>query len=360
MSDRIGLGIAGTGRWAGAHARAAARSDRVRLVHCVSRTEERRVSFAAEHGIASDSASLAEMLEDPAVDAVVLATPNDLHVDMALDVLSAGKPMLIDKPVSISVRQGLRLLEAAGLGNAAIGVAHHPRLLAGQRYARSWLDSPASGEVRVGYGTFSNARGAAMRPDAWHRHIEGSDAGVLIQVGLHSVDTLVWLLGPPTEVAARFAHVTMGPDIPDAATVQMVHASGALSVVTSSWTTPSHYALTLHATGGNLLYRLDHAHWTAADVDHHATLVLEHDGLADERLTPPAGDPLRDQLDRLADAVAGSGPVGVTVEEALQSVAVVEAAVESSRSGSMVDLADLYRRSGADEGQIAVLTGRQH
>ena len=360
MTDRIGLGIAGTGRWAGAHARAAARSARVEIVHCVSRTEEKRHAFADEHGIVNDSASLDEMLADPAVDAVVVATPNDLHVEMALEVLAAGKPMLIDKPVSISTRQGLRLLDAAGFDNLTIGVAHHPRLLAGQRFARTWIDSEASGEVRMAHGTFSNARGAAMRPDAWHRRVEGSEAGVLIQVGLHSVDTLLWLLGPVTQVSARFAHETLGPDMPDAATVQMVHASGALSVVTSSWTTPSRYALDIHATGGNLLYRLDHAHWTSPDVDAHASLVLEHDGLPDERVTPPSGDPLRDQLDRLADAVHGDGPAGVTVEEGLLSVAVVEAAVESSRSGESVELADLYERSGASEEYIDRLTGAQH
>jgi UDP-N-acetyl-2-amino-2-deoxyglucuronate dehydrogenase len=356
----VGLGIAGTGRWAGAHARAAARSDDVSIVHCVSRTEERRSAFAAEHGIARHSASLGEMLQDPAVDAVVLATPNDVHVAMALEVLAAGKPMLIDKPVSISVRQGLQLLGAAGFDNGSIGVAHHPRLLAGQRYAKNWIDGEASGRVRMAYGTFSNARGGAMRPDAWHRRVEGAEAGVLIQVGLHSVDTLLWLLGPATEVAARFAHETLGSDMPDAATVQLVHASGALSVVSTSWTTPSHYGLDLHATGGNLVYRLDHAQWTSADVDAHAELVLEHDGLPDERVTPPAGDPLQDQLNRLAEAVHGDVPVGVTVEEGLQSVAVVEAAVESSRTGAIVALTDLYERSGAVPEQIDRLVGRQH
>lgn len=354
----IGVGIAGTGRWAGAHARAAARSERVAIVHCASRTEDRRKAFAAEHGIPNHSSSLGEMLDDPAVDAVVLATPNDLHVDMALEVLAAGTPMLIDKPVSISVRQGLRLLEAAGPGNSSIGVAHHPRLLAGQRYAKTWLDDDASGRVRLAFGTFSNARGGAMRPDAWHRFVEGSDAGVLIQVGLHSVDTLLWLLGPAVEVGARYAHETLGPDMPDAAVVQMVHASGALSAVTSSWTTPSHYGLVLHATGGNLTYRLDHAYWTSPEIDQHSLVKIERDGAADEVIQPAAGDPLRDQLDGLARAVAGAGPVGVTVEEALMSVAVVEAATAASRSGVVVQLEELYRLSGATDDQVDVLLGR--
>jgi myo-inositol 2-dehydrogenase/D-chiro-inositol 1-dehydrogenase len=250
--------------------------------------------------------------------------------------------------------------DVVGFENGTVGVAHHPRRLAGQRYAKEWVDGGAAGAVRMAYGTFSNARGGAMRPDAWHRFVEGSDAGVLIQVGLHSLDSVLWMLGPAVEVSARFAHTTMGPEMPDAATVQMVHASGALSVVTSSWTTPGHYGLDIHATGGNLIYRLDHAHWTSPDIDGHSELRLERDGVSDEIIQPEPGDPLRDQIEGLADAVYGIGPVGVTVEDGLRSVAVVEAAVESARTGKVVDLETLYVASGASADQIAGLAGRQH
>jgi predicted dehydrogenase len=344
VADQVGLGIVGLGRWANAHAGGAARSDSVRIVNCFARTPETREAYAAAHGV------------DPAVEAVIVSTPNDFHAEHVATAVAAGKPVLVDKPVSVSVAEGLGLLRTTTATGVPVGVAHHARRLAGHRAARDWIAGGAAGTVRLANGDFSNNRGAHMKPDSWHRTARGSEAGVLIQVGIHQVDVMLHLLGPALSVNARFEYRALGPSMPDAVAVTMIHASGAVSVVTSSWTTPRHYRTDILATEGNLSFRIDHRHWTSGDVDDHGELVL--DPVDGERSAFPIvkGDPLRDQLDELARAARQGTPMAVDVLAGLRAVAVVEASVRSARDdGAPVTIADLVRHSGGTDAEVSLM-----
>jgi predicted dehydrogenase len=350
------LGLVGVGRWAHAHAQAAARSNEVEIVTCFGRNPERRAGFAKEFELERTSDSFELILADDEIDALIISTPNDLHVEMGLAAVEAGKPALLDKPVSVDIESGLDLLRSAPTG-ATIGVAHHPRRLSGHRWAKDWLQSEEGGTPRLVHADFSNARGAAMKPDAWHRSVSGSEAGVLIQVGLHQVDNMLDLLGPAVSVNARFQHGTMG-SMADAAITVIEHSTGARSTVTSSWTTPSLYRFEIQATGGNLDYRLDHRWWTSPDIDEHGELMLTRDHEGTISISTEWGDPLMEQLDELGNAARGTGTMQVDVAAGLRAILVVRAAVESAEQrGAPIDLSELLRRSGASNSEVDLLTG---
>lgn len=350
--DRIGLGIIGTGRWADAHAQAAARSEQVELVSCFSRSVERRSSFASRYGIRHVARHLEELIDHAQVKAVIVSSPNDLHAEHVARVVSAGKPVLVDKPVAVDVAEALSLLRS--LPEAArVGVAHHARRLAGHRYARRWIDSGAAGRVRLAHADFSNARGARLKEDAWHRTARGSEAGVLIQVGIHQVENLLYLLGPAETVGARFAYEALGPNMPDAAALTITHAGGAISAMTTSWTTPSHYRLDLLATHGNLEYWLDHSRWSHPDVDDFSELTVSTAGPR-ERLLQPRGDPLREQLEELGEAVRIGTTMEVDILDGLRAMLVVEAAVASVASGGIpTAVSDVLAKAGATAREAA-------
>jgi predicted dehydrogenase len=353
----VGIGIVGLGRWSNAHAAAASRTDSVSVVTGFSRDPERRKDFASAHGLTGMADSFESLLGDERVDAVVIATPNDLHVEMAQAALEAGKPALIDKPVSVDLPSGLALMRAHSGGGSQLGIAHHARRLAGIRAIQRWLASGDAGQVRMAHADFSNARGAAMKPGAWHRTVKGSEAGVLIQVGIHQVDNVLSLLGPPTAVNARFQHQTMGR-LPDSAVVVIQHAGGAVSTVTSSWTTPALHRIEVQATGGNMRLRADHSFWTSPDLDDHTMLTFDRDGQAEEPWPKVAGDPLAEQLDELAGAVRGTATMEVDVAAGLRAMAVVVAAVKSAEQrGAEIGLGNLLAESGASPDEVQTLTG---
>lgn len=358
MNDapQVGIGIVGLGRWARAHAAAAGRTETARLVSCFSRDAGRRTSFAADFALERTAGSFEALLADPAVEAVIVSTPNDLHVEMALAGVASGKPVLIDKPISVDIPGGLAVLRAAADGGL-VGVAHHARRLAGHRTAQRWLASGESGVARLAHADFSNARGALMKPDAWHRRVAGAEAGVLIQVGIHPVDTMLSLFGPPVAVNARLGYQTMGP-LADAAVVIITHASGTVSTVTSSWTTPSLYRVEIQSAGGNLRYRLDHGHWTSGDVDDHGTLTLDRDGEPETVLETGKGDPLAEQIEELAAAARGTGTMEVDAAAGLRAMAVVVAALRSTAiGGAEITIDDLLTSEGATAAEVDLLTG---
>ena len=356
-SARVGVGLVGLGRWSNAHAAAASRTESVRVVSGFSRDPERRKEFASAHGLDNMADSYEALLADDRVEAVVIATPNDLHVEMALAALEAGKPALIDKPVSVDLPTGLTLMRANTGGGSQLGIAHHARRMAGIRSIQQWLATGDAGQVRMAHADFSNARGANMKPDAWHRTVKGSEAGVLIQVGIHQVDNVLMLLGPPTAVNARFQHQTMG-HLPDSAVVVIQHASGAVSTVTSSWTTPALHRIEVQATGGNMRLRADHSFWTSPDLDDHTALTVDRDGQAEESWPMGAGDPLAEQLDELAAAVRNIGAMEVDVAAGLRAMTVVVAAVKSAEQrGAEIGLGELLAENGATSDEVQILTG---
>lgn len=358
MVDPVGLGIVGLGRWAGAHAAAAARSEQVRIVNCHSRTAETREAFAHAHRVDRTAGSFEALLADGDVEALIVSTPNDVHADQVVAAVRAGKPVLVDKPLSVDVAEGIDLVRAVAAAGVPVGVAHHARRLAGHRAARAWIDSGNAGQVRLAYGDFSNDRGTAMKPDAWHRTARGFRAGVLIQVGIHQVDVMLYLLGPVVTVNARFEYGVLGPDMPDVAAVTMTHASGAVSVVTCSWTTPSHYRTDLLATGGNLSFRLDHRHWPGGDIDDHGELMLQSGNGVRAPFPVTKGDPLKDQLDELARAAREGTPMSIDAVAGLRAVAVVEASVRSARDrGTMVEIEHLVRAAGGEDEEVAMVVG---
>lgn len=354
-SGPAGIAIVGLGRWAHAHANAAARTDAVDVVSCFSRNEDRCTAFAGEFGVPRIARSFHDILADPAVEGVVISTPNDLHVEMGLAAIEAGKPVLIDKPISVDIGSGLRLLRA-GPGGDQVGIAHHARRLAGHRATAEWLRTDG-GTCRLAHADFSNARGAAMKPDAWHRSVQSSEAGVLIQVGIHQIDTVLSLFGPAVAVNARLAYRTLG-HMADAAVVIIQHKSGVISTVTSSWTTPGLFRLEVQATGGNLRYRLDHSHWTSGDVDANGELTLDRDGEHGVQMATRPGDPLAEQLIELAGAARRQSTMEVDVAAGLRAITVVIAAVRSAEQrGAEVDLGRFLMEEGATAEEVATLTG---
>lgn len=196
-----------------------------------------------------------------------------------------------------------------------------------------------------------------MEPGAWHRHAPGSEAGVLIQVGIHHVDNVLWLLGPARLVSARFGYGELGPQMPVTAVVIIEHIDGGVPTITSSWITPSHYRMDVLATGGNLSFQLDHGRWSHGDVDDASHLTLDSDGAA-QPYPWTKGDPLVEQLDELGASARNGTPMTVGVVDGLRSIAVVRAAVRSAGAdGQAVAISDLLRDEGATPEEITAVAG---
>ncbi|MEA2444382.1 MAG: hypothetical protein QOJ12_1674 [Thermoleophilales bacterium] len=282
-----GVAIIGTGMWAPRIAAAAARAE-LEVVTCFSRDEGRRREFAEKVGC-SAAASFEAAIEHPDVQGVLLITPNQVHEQQTLACAERGRHVFVEKPIADSIAAGERMSEVCESAGVTLMVGHAFRRLGASRRAKELVDEGALGRVVLAEANFSLP--GKFPPHVWRAHRESNPGGPIMQLGIHSIDTLAYLLGPIAGAAGRFAHVHTDADIDDVGVVTLEFESGALASVTGSFVSPKTLSLRLLGTEAVLDIRTDMSVWPDAEaLDGVTTMTLagesvefdDHDMLAEE------------------------------------------------------------------------------
>jgi predicted dehydrogenase len=188
----FGVVIAGTGAFAHTHAGALGRHERLRLAGFVGATAESAREIASQYGVGAFE-SLAQVLDDPAVDAVIVATPHASHSEIGVAVLDAGKSVLIEKPLAIDLAQCDELIAAEGRSSGYGMVGHLMGGAPAHQQARALIAAGAIGRV-VGAESRRIIAWNADERRAWQKSAAEGGGMWLIQ-GVHVVDQLSFLLG---------------------------------------------------------------------------------------------------------------------------------------------------------------------
>ncbi|MET4782741.1 Gfo/Idh/MocA family oxidoreductase [Glaciihabitans sp. UYNi722] len=141
------------------------------------------------------------VLRDPDVDVVSVCTPTPTHADIAIRSLLAGKNVLLEKPIALTVADALAIRDVAAQSAGVLMVAHVVRFFDGYRALRSVSDSGVLGELLV---VRAERISPAPRPSTWW-HDESKSGGVLVDFSIHDFDQLNLFLGRPVSVSARRA-----------------------------------------------------------------------------------------------------------------------------------------------------------
>ena len=197
----INAGIAGLGWWGQTLVEAVSGgSDKIRFVAGATRTVNADVkSFAGEHGFALKE-SYEDLLADPNVDAVVLATPHSMHVEQVVAAAAQGKHVFCEKPFALTRAGAERAVEATDRAGVTLGLGYnrrwHPEMVAlRERIASGDLGVVLHVEATM---TFPNA--LYLKSDAWRANREETPCGGLTPMGVHAVDGMIDLCGEVEEV----------------------------------------------------------------------------------------------------------------------------------------------------------------
>jgi 1,5-anhydro-D-fructose reductase (1,5-anhydro-D-mannitol-forming) len=199
----LGWGIAGTGRHADTMmAPAIAATDSCRLVAAVSRDETRAREFAERHGAEHAYTRYEDLLADPAVDVVLITTPNALHSDQVIAAARAGKHVLCDKPLATSPAEAVRAVEECLRAGVKLGIDFQTRYAASSAESRRLIESGAVGDVVV----VQAEHGVGRNPlRGWRTDPELAGLGTVYNIGVHTYDLVRYLLGSEVaEVTAIF------------------------------------------------------------------------------------------------------------------------------------------------------------
>ena len=351
MTDKVRLAPVGLGRWARVLARGAQRGDTLELYSCFSRDEARRTAFQAEFGIERSASSYEELLADPAVEGVIVTTPNDTHKDVIIQALEAGKAVYTDKPIAHTLEDANRIAAAVSDTGQVFAVGHSSRRLSGHREMKRWLDDRRIGDISLAEANFSNERGLELTPDTWRYYADKSPGGAFIQLGVHHADTLQFLLGPVKSVTAHARKLYTKSEVPDAVMAILEFESGPLGYIGTGWASPGLYSMNLLGTKANLMYDLDFTHWDESHLaDDWSTLRSQFYGESvRQQVELPRTDMFREQLEEFGLAIRGRATVEVGAVEAVRALGVVRAVLESSkRDGQAVLVQEVIHEAGVD------------
>jgi 1,5-anhydro-D-fructose reductase (1,5-anhydro-D-mannitol-forming) len=304
-----------------------------RLQAVASRDSRKAEEFARGHGAAASYGSYEELVADPSVDAVYVATPTAFHAEQTILCLEAGKHVLVEKPMAMSVEEAERMVQAARDRGLTLGVGFHLRHHPVHREIARLLRAGDAGEPILAYGIWGSYVPDFPR-DSWAMDPKLAGAGSMIGVGVHVLDLLCWLVGrAPVEVSAvdDEANAAWPVEFLTAATIRFEDDVFA-QLVSSRRLPNAANSVTLYAADARLEAR------STLAMDPQGELAVTRGGETTTTVLP-LGDLYALEVDAFSRAVAEGGEFHASGEDGLSTVALTEAIVESARSGRAVRVA---------------------
>ena len=284
--------------------------------------------------------SMAALLDDPMIDAVLLPTPHFLHHEQALQAIAAGKHVFVEKPMATSVEQAVQMRDAARKAHRVLGVGQQGRRTGAARKARKLIESGEIGRLvhLVAIQGFPSAFG--WDADNWRRNPDRLPAGPLDELGVHYFDLMRYLAGPITRVMGWTINDVTPGSTPDAATAVFQFAGGAIGTYTTHFVSVGVSQLGLYGTKGALhLNRFGQELLHQSIVD---TQTAKQTGTGTQPVAFDGPQPfttaLTEQLEDFARCIRQGGEPEVGAREGIAALRVSRAVVESARTGRAVDL----------------------
>lgn len=194
MMSKVKIGVIGAGSISEAHLGAYVNNSKVELVAICDLNEDRAKAKAEKYGAKKVYVDYNELLADPEVEAVSICTWNNTHAEIAIDALKAGKNVLVEKPMTTDVDKALALEAAVKETGKKLQVGFVRRYSANTQVLKQFIDNGDLGEIYYAKATCFRRLG---NPGGWFSDIERSGGGPLIDLGVHVIDVLWYLMGCP-------------------------------------------------------------------------------------------------------------------------------------------------------------------
>ena len=297
---------------------------------------------------------LKELFERDKPEGLIVATPNRLHADQAIQSLEAGVPTLVEKPLAHTLEEGVRLCEAAERTGVPVLVGHHrrhnPILHAAVDVVRSGILGPLVGVIGSAVFYKPDAEGYYEGPNAWRREPGGGP--ILINM-IHEIDNLRSLVGEIVAVQAMASSATRRFEVEDTVAINLRFANGALGTFLlsdtgaspQSWEQtsceneafspyPDEDCYTIIGTRGSLGMPTMRLKYYERDGDRSWSRPF-----AARTVPLRRHDPLEAQIEHFARVVRGEAAPLVTARDGLRNLRVTEAIARAARSAGTVEVA---------------------
>jgi predicted dehydrogenase len=198
MKKQIKVGIIGTGGISHFHAQGYKQLEHVDLYAVCDLNEERAKAFAEKYGVQRVYTSYDEMLALSELEAVSVCTWNNAHASASIAALKAGKHVLCEKPMAMNTREALNMAKAAEEAGKLLMVGFVRRFGRDESIVKDFISSGQLGDIYYAKASYLRRCG---NPGGWFSDIQRSGGGALIDLGVHVIDLVRYLMGKPKVVS---------------------------------------------------------------------------------------------------------------------------------------------------------------
>jgi predicted dehydrogenase len=340
----LSFGIVGAGNIGWVHAEAISRIPEAKTSIVCDPVEERGRALAESCG-ADWVPSYEKAVIRSDVDVVSVCTPSGTHAEIAVAAAQAGKHLLVEKPMDITLARADQIIETAEMAGVKLACIFPYRSMRGSRAAKKALDAGRLGRLVLAGAHVKWHRRKEYYEGSWHGTWALDGGGALMNQSIHSIDLLLWLAGPADRVFARTATLAHRIETEDTAVAVLGFQSGALGVIqgaTSCW--PGDPALVkLHGDRGTIALQEGRITvWKLADAapEEEERMVAIEDSLGSGSQDPRgfSCEMHRRQIVDLVQAIQENRSPAIDGNEARRAVEAITAIYRSVRLQSEVAL----------------------
>ena len=307
-----------------------AASDEIEIVRAVEPNLEAVHAFVTANGL-TVTADYQDALDDPSVEAVILATPHALHEEQIERAVAAGKHIFCEKPLALTKAGAVKAVEACRRAGLVLGMGHERRFEPPVAELLGRADRGELGRIHQIEANFSHDKFLTLDRNNWRLKADQAPAGGMTATGIHLLDLSVRLLGEAESVLCHCEKLSS--DLPQGDTVAAYtkFKGGGTSYVSASLANPFVSRFAVYGSKGWVEIR-DKAHVEAPA----GWIVFRADAGGPITITevPPA-EPVKDNLVAFARAVRGDGTYQITGEHLVNNIALLEAVFKSAVSGKI-------------------------
>lgn len=345
----VKVGLIGFGLFGAHHARAIAASHNASLAAIAVRSEASREAARREFPAADVVADYHQLLQRPDIELIDVVLPNRLHFEAGMAALEAGKHLLLEKPMALSLNECDRLVEAAAGRQLLLAVGHELRLSSLWGGAKRLIEDGAIGRVQhvlIELSRFPYRQGS----EGWRYDIQRVGSWIL-EEPIHFFDLAQWYLsdsGQPTSVYARAnSRHAEHPELRDNFSAIVNYADGAYAVVSQTLAAFGHHQTAKIVGAEGAIW----AHWSASDARSDRPAFGLRWGLGDQvqemGFSTPTGElvELSEEIEAVARCVRHGGPPPCSGEDGRWSTRLCLAAEASVREARLIDIDQFLRDS---------------
>ncbi len=343
MSKKLKIGIIGCGTIADIQAQAIIESENAELQSVFSRNIEKAKKCGEKYN-AKWFDNWQDFISDPDLDIVSICTPSGNHLEYGEKAAEAGKHVIVEKPIEVTLQRANRLIEKCKANNVKLAVIYQSRFSPEIQKVKQQIEDNEIGDIFMGDAYIKWFRGQDYYDSGvWRGTLKLDGGGVLINQGIHTIDLLQWLMGDVDTIFGQtdiFTHKNIEGE--DNAVAVLRYKNGAIGVIEGSTSVQPAQSrrIELHGKKSSVIID-DNNVEVKIESQQNSLATEEKETKASGASSPLAGfsiEPHKKQFEAIVDAINTDSTPPVSGEESLKSLAIVLAIYESSKLNSVVKL----------------------